>query len=62
MAIDQQAFFAESRRIQELIGCSRDQADMIAAAKFWNGEVDESMKPTEGEPVSRRPIQSDDVR
>ena len=55
MAIDQKAFFAESKRIQDLLGCTRDQADMIAATKFWNGEVDENMKPVEGEPVSRRP-------
>jgi hypothetical protein len=55
MAIDQKAFFAESKRIEELLGCSREQADMIAAAKFWDGAVDEQMRPTEGEPVSRRP-------
>jgi hypothetical protein len=55
MPIDQQAFFAESKRIQELIGCTRDQADMLAAHKFWDGKVDEKMRPTEGEPISRRP-------
>lgn len=55
MAIDPKAFFEESKRIQEVLGCSRDQADMVAAAKFWDGAVDEKMKPTEGEPVSRRP-------
>lgn len=55
MAIDPQAFFAESKRIQELLGCTRDQADMLAAEKFWDGKVDEKMHPTEDEPVSRRP-------
>jgi len=55
MAIDPKAFIAESKRIQELLGCSRDQADMIAATKFWNGDVDEQMKPTQGEPINRRP-------
>lgn len=55
MAIDPKAFFEESKRIQEAIGCSRDQADMIAATKFWNGDLNEKMKPAEGEPISRRP-------
>lgn len=30
MAIDAKAFFEESKRIKEVIGYSRDQADMIA--------------------------------
>jgi hypothetical protein len=58
MAIDQRAFFAESKRLQEEFGLTRDQADMLAAHKFWDGLVDEQMKPTEGEPVSRRPSRS----
>lgn len=55
MAIDPQAFFAESRRIQELLGCTREQADMVAAVKFWDGKVDEQMRPTP-EGTSRRPV------
>jgi hypothetical protein len=55
MAIDQKAFFAESKRLQGEFGLTRYQADMLAASKFWDGVVDEQMKPTEGEPISRRP-------
>lgn len=55
MAIDQKAFFAESKRLQDEFGMTRDQADMLAAHKFWDGAVDEKMQPTRGEIVSRRP-------
>lgn len=34
---------------------TRDQADMLAAEKFWEGVVDEKMQPTQGEIISRRP-------
>lgn len=54
-AIDQKAFFAESARLQEQFGMTRDQADMLAATKFWEGVVDEKMQPTDGPVVSRRP-------
>lgn len=54
MAIDQRAFFAESKLMQEEFGLSRDQADMLAAEKFWEGSVDEKMQPTQGEVISRR--------
>ncbi len=56
MAIDQKAFFAESKRLQDEFGMTRDQADMLAAAKFWEGVVDEKMQPTQGEIISRRPL------
>lgn len=55
MAIDPKAFFAESKRLQDEFGLTRDQADMLAAEKFWEGVVDEHMRPTTGEIVSRRP-------
>lgn len=55
--IDQKAFFAESKRLQEEFGMTRDQADMLAAHKFWEGAVDEQMKPVEGAYISRRPTQ-----
>lgn len=55
MAIDQKAFFAESKRLQDKFGMTRDQADMLAAHKFWDGAVDEKMQPVQGEIVSRRP-------
>lgn len=58
MAIDQKAFFAESKRLQEEFGMTREQADMLAAEKFWSGAVDEKMQPTEGEIISRRPPSS----
>jgi hypothetical protein len=57
MAIDQKAFFAESKRLQDEFGMTRDQAEMLAAHKFWDGVVDEKMQPTEGENISRRPPQ-----
>ena len=55
MVIDQQAFFAESKRLQDEFGLTRDQADMLAAHKFWEGVVDEKMEPAKGDIVSRRP-------
>lgn len=58
MAIDQKAFFAESKRLQDEFGMTRDQADMLAAHKFWDGVVDEKMQRSQGEIVSRRPAQS----
>ena len=42
MAIDPKAFFAESKRLQEMLGCTRDQADILVAEKFWDGKVDEN--------------------
>lgn len=58
MAIDHNAFFAESKRLQEHFGMTRDQADMLAAVKFWEGVVDEKMEPAQGAITSRRPVQS----
>ena len=55
MAIDTKAFFAESKRLQKMLGCTPEQADMLVAEKFWDGKVDENMKPVKGKPVSRRP-------
>jgi hypothetical protein len=55
MAIDQEAFFAESKRLQDEFGLTREQADMLAAHKFWDGVVDEKMQPTKGPITSRRP-------
>jgi hypothetical protein len=58
MAIDQKAFFAESKRLQDEFGMTRDQADMLAAHKFWEGSGGEKMEPNQGEIVSRRPPRS----
>jgi hypothetical protein len=52
MAIDAKAFFAESKRLQDEQGLTRDAADKIVADRFWDGVVDEKMRPTEGEIVS----------
>jgi hypothetical protein len=66
--IDQKAFFAESKRLQEEFGMTRDQADMLAAHKFWAIQREKrsrakltpepiGLKPVEGEHLSRRPTQ-----
>lgn len=35
LPVDQKAFRAEASHIRDLIGCSLDQAEMLAAVKYW---------------------------
>jgi hypothetical protein len=47
MPIDQKAFFAESKRLQDEFGMTRGQADMLAAVKFWEGPEAFGLDPDE---------------
>lgn len=61
MAINPQAFYAKSRRVQDQFKCSRSTADKLVAARYLRGEIDGDMQPVkDGKPLIAEPIRTND--
>lgn len=61
MTIDPSAFFAESRRTQDKLGCSRATADKLVAARVLRGEIGGDMQPVkDGKPLITEPVRTDE--